>query len=348
MKHRLLSRVAERIYWLGRYMERADNMARLITVNANMLMDLPVRLPLGWRPLIDITGAGALFDTLYNEASERNVCRFLTCDARHPSAITGAISAARENARTVRETMPGPTFEHVNDLHLFARSALGPNLSRGKRHAALEGINSRVQRLEGFLSQNMMHDAQWQLLRLGNRIERADMTTRIIDVRSADLLPPGHDLAPFQEIQWRSVLGSLNARQSYQAAIGAPVSRSLVLEFLLREPGLPRSYAYCLTAMRRHIRSLPRHEAPLHACDEAQRELEAADVGALDRQSLHLFLDECQVRLAQLHEAVADAWFRVPEDATAATPAQGEIPFSSDGLGPWTAAATTKRQGPTP
>ncbi|MCZ0943295.1 MAG: alpha-E domain-containing protein, partial [Gammaproteobacteria bacterium] len=269
MSHSVLSRVAERIYWLGRYMERADNTARLINVNTNMLMDLPRRRPLGWRPLIDITGSGALFDSLYGDASERNVCRFLTCDTRHLSAITSAISAARENARTVRETMPGPTFEYVNDLHLFARSALGPNLARGKRHAALEGINSRVQRLEGFLSQNMMHDAQWQLLRLGSRIERADMTTRIIDVRSADLLPPGHDLAPFQEIQWRSVLGSLNARQSYQAAIGAPISRSRVLEFLLREPKLPRSYAYCLSTMRRHIRSLPRHEAPLRACDQA-------------------------------------------------------------------------------
>ena len=311
MKHSLLSRVAERIYWLGRYMERADNTARLINVNTNMLMDLPTRSPLGWRPLIDITGSQALFDSLYKEANERNVCRFLTSDARHPSAITCAISAARENARTVRESMPGPTFEYVNDLHLFARSELRPNLSRGKRRAALEGINSRVQRLEGFLSQNMMHDAQWQLLRRGNRIERADMTTRIIDVRSADLLPPGHDLAPFQEIQWRSVLGSLNARQSYQAAIGAPISRSLVLEFLLREPGLPRSCAYCLTAMRRHIRSLPRHEAPLRACDRTAAFFASVDLGALDRESLHRFLDECQMRLGQLHEAVAETWFRV-------------------------------------
>ncbi len=313
MSHSVLSRVAERIYWLGRYMERADNTARLINVNSNMLMDLPTRRPLGWRPLIDITGSGALFDALYSEASERNVCRFLTSDPRHPSAITSAIAAARENARTVRETMPGPTFEFVNDLHLFARSSLGPNLSRGKRQAALEGINSRVQRLEGFLSQNMMHDAQWQLLRLGNRIERADMTTRIIDVRSADLLPPGHDLAPFQEIQWRSVLGSLNARQSYQAVVGAPISRSLVLEFLLREPGLPRSFAYCLTAMGRHIRSLPRHEAPLRACDQAAEFLASSDLGALDDESLHRFLDECQVRLGQLHEAMTNAWFRVPD-----------------------------------
>ena len=344
MKHSLLSRAAERIYWLGRYMERADNTARLINVNTNMLMDLPVPRPLGWRPLIDITSSGALFDSLYNEASERNVCRFLTCDARHASAITCAISAARENARTVRETMPGPTFEHVNDLHLFARSALGPNLSRGKRGAALEGINSRVQRLEGFLSQSMMHDAPWQLLRLGNRIERADMTTRIIDVRSTDLLPPGHDLAPFQEIQWRSVLGSLNARQSYQAAIGAPISRSPVLQFLLREPGLPRSYAYCLNAMRRHIRSLPRHEAPLRACDQAAAFLASADLGALDGESLHRFLDECQMRLGQLHEAVTSTWFRVPEDAVDPAPAQGEMPFGGRGFAA-RESAPPKREG---
>ncbi|MCY4213868.1 MAG: alpha-E domain-containing protein [Gammaproteobacteria bacterium] len=334
MRHRLLSRVAERIYWLGRYMERADNTARLISVNANMLMDMPGRVALGWRPLIDITGSEALFDLLYGESSERNVCRFLTCDARHSSAITSAISAARENARTVRETMPGPTFEHVNDLHLFAHAALGPNLSRIKRHAALEGISSRVQRLEGFLSQNMLHGAPWQLLRLGSRIERADMTTRIIDVRSNDLLPPGLDLAPFREIQWRSVLGSLNARQSYQGIVGAPVTRPLVLEFLFREPGLPRSYAYCLNAIRRHIRSLPRHEAPLRACDQAAGFLASSDLGTLDRDSLHRFLDECQVQLGQLHESITETWFRVPEDTVQPAPAQGEMPFGNNGFAP--------------
>lgn len=310
MKHSLLSSAAERIYWLGRYVERAESTARLIMVNASLMMDMPVRLPLGWRPLIDIIGTAELFDSLHREASERNVCRFLTSDGRNPSSITNALTAARENARTVREAMPRVTFEYINDLHQFAHSELAPNLSRVKRRAALDGICLRVQRLEGFLSQHMLHDASWQFLRLGNCIERGDMTTRIIDVRSADLLAPGHDLVPFQEIQWRSVLVSLFARQSYHATNGAPVTRRLVLEFLLQNPNLPRSYAYCLRALRRLIRSLPRNDLPLRTCNRALRDLRATDVGSLQGSSLHLFVNDCQLRLGELHEAVEQTWFK--------------------------------------
>ena len=310
MKRSLLSRAAERIYWLGRYIERAESTARLIMVNASLLMDMPMRLTLGWRPLIEITGTVELFDSLYSQASERNVCRFLTCDRRHPSSITNALTVARENARKVREAMPRVTFEYINDLHEFARSELAPNLSRVKRRAALDGVCQRAQRLEGFLSQHMLHDPSWQFLRLGSGIERGDMTTRIIDVRSADLLPRGHELAPFQEIQWRSVLVSLFARQSYHAANGAPVTRPLVLEFLLCNPDLPRSYAYCLQALRRLIRSLPRNDLPLRRCNRAVQELSAIDVGKLEGNSLHRFVNDCQVRLGELHEAIEQTWFR--------------------------------------
>ena len=124
----VLSRVAERVYWLGRYLERAESTARLITVNTNLIMDLPVRLPLGWRPLIDITGSGELFESLYGKgnATERNVCRFLATDTRNPGSIINSIVGVRENARTVRENMPRITFEYINELYLFARSALVP------------------------------------------------------------------------------------------------------------------------------------------------------------------------------------------------------------------------------
>ena len=180
-------------------------------------MDLPVRLPLGWRPLIDIAGAGALFDELYGsgaEATEHHVCRFLATDTRNPSSIINSIANVRNNARSVRETMPRVTFEYFNDLYLFARSALVAGQSRSRRSEALEGISQRTRQLEGFLSQNMLHDAHWDLLRLGNYIERADMTTRIIDVRTEDLFADDHELEPFQHIQWFAVLRSFYAMQS--------------------------------------------------------------------------------------------------------------------------------------
>ena len=316
MNGTVLSRVAERVYWLGRYLGRADATARLIDVNANLLMDLPVRLPLGWRPLIDIAGAGALFDELYGpgaEATEHNVCRFLATDTRNPSSIINSIANVRNNARSVRETMPRVTFEYFNDLYLFARSALVAGQSRSRRSEALDGISQRTRQLEGFLSQNMLHDAHWDLLRLGNYIERADMTTRIIDVRTEDLFADDHELEPFQHIQWFAVLRSFYAMQSYLASVREAVQGPLVLEFLFKDERLPRSYLRCLVGVQRSLRELPRSEAAQEACDRAISALETADVqrfgGSDNRAELHAFIDQCQRAVAAIHDVIAEVYF---------------------------------------
>ena len=315
----VLSRVAERTYWLGRYLERGDATARLIAVNANLLMDLPVRVPLGWHPLIAITGAEALFEELYGadaEASERNVCRFLTSDARNPGAIIRSLAAARDNARNIRERVLSITFEYINGIHLFARANLPTATSRTRRREALDGISRRVQQLEGFLSQNMLHDAHWEILRLGNHVERADMTTRIIDVRSADLFASHHDLAPFADVQWRSVLRSAYAMQSYNASVRGPVTAPRALEFLFKDERLPRSYLRCLRSVRRSLLALPRRQRPLRLCNAAIAMIQATDVGRLGEPgqapALHAFIDQCQLRLGELHNAITSAYFDFP------------------------------------
>ena len=312
----VLSRVAERTYWLGRYLERGDATGRLVTVNANLLMDLPVRVALGWRPLIAITGSEDVFEALYGggqAATERAVCRFLTADARNPGAIIRSLAAARENARNIRERMPSITFEYINELYLFARSALPAATSRTRRRDALEGISSRVQQLEGFLSQNMLHDAHWEILRLGNHVERADMTTRIIDVRSADLFASRHALAPFADIQWRSVLRSAFAMQSYNASVRGPVTAPRALEFLFKDERLPRSYLRCLRSVRRSLLALPRRREPVRLCNAAIDMIETTDVSRLGEPeqaaALHDFIDQCQLRLGELHAAIDSAYF---------------------------------------
>ena len=159
----------------------------------------------------------------------------------------------------------------------------------------------------------MLHDENWELLRLGNHIERADMTTRIIDVRSADLFARDYHLAPFQHIQWRSVLRSFYAMQAYHAAVREPVDPPLVLEFLFKDERLPRSYQRCLTAVRRSLKALPRNHRSLAACDGAMAELGDTDVRDLGAPSssrqLHEFIDRCQIRLGELHAAIATTYF---------------------------------------
>ncbi len=309
MSAHTLSSTAERIYWLGRYLERSETTARLITVHANLLIDMPKRMPLGWRPLIEITGCAADFAGLYDEMTERNVCRFLINDARNSGSLLNSLSWARENARALRGFIPLRAFEYVNELYLLGREKLTEPLSRSRRLQGLTEIVEHIQRIDGFMSANMLHDAHWNFLRVGQFLERADMTTRIIDVGTGTFWDSAIDLEPFADVQWRSVLRSLYALQSYNTTISEPISQGPVINFLLNDPRLPRSVAYGLTSLRNNLRSLPRHERPLRAANRIRRNLGQTEVRLLTPAALNQFLDECQIQLSQLHDEIRKTYF---------------------------------------
>ena len=308
-KHHTLSRTAERIYWLGRYLERAENTARIINVNANIMVDLPTRLPLGWRPLIEIMSAEDEFEALFEVANEKNVVRFMTSDRRNTGSVLSSLDSARENARTVREMMPRVAFEYINDLYLFAKEGLAGHQSRSRTRATMEGVLARTQQIDGFLSRTMLHGDGWSFMRLGQFLERADMGTRIIDVRSRDLFEHTEVIEGYELLQWRSILRSLHAMQAYRASVQDPVAEDLVLEFLFKNETLPRSIAYCLKSMRNSLRALPRNEKPLAQCNRQLRSLKAADVGEFNGKKLHAFIDERQLDLAALHDQIGKTYF---------------------------------------
>jgi uncharacterized alpha-E superfamily protein len=304
-----LSSTAERAYWLGRYLERAETSGRLISVHANLIMDLPARVPLGWRPLVEITGSLALYEQLFDEVSERNVCRFLINDPRNPGSLLNSLDWARENARTLRGIIPKPAFEYVNDLHFQAREQLTEPLSRSRRFEGLRNIAEHVQRIDGFMSANMMHDHHWRFLRMGQFIERADMTTRVIDVATGEFWQSDSELEVFTDIQWRSVLRSLYAHHSYNTSVGEPISQGPVIQFLLNHRGLPRAVAYGLRSVRNSLRALPRHEQPLRAVNRMLRTLDQTRVEGLSAAELSAYLDRCQVALSEIHDAIRKTYF---------------------------------------
>jgi uncharacterized alpha-E superfamily protein len=309
MKQHTLSRTAERIYWLGRYLERAESTARLINVNANLLIDLPRRMPLAWQSLVDIMGNRAHFNELYTVPDERNVVRYLTADARNPGSLVSSLSMARENARTIREIMPSVAFEYTNELYLYAKEQIAGTLSRSRTAEAMNHVMRRVQHIAGFLAGTMMHGETWSFLRIGESLERADMTTRIIDVRSVDMLENAADLTPYSQLQWRSVLRSLHTMQSYRLAVQEPITQPLVLEFLFKNPQLPRSLAYCLNRIRTSLRGLRRHDKPLAAINRVLRLLAQTDVTALTGDGLHRFIDALQLQHAELHQVIDRTYF---------------------------------------
>lgn len=311
-----LSSTAERTYWLGRYLERAGNTARLVSVNANLLIDLPVRLPLGWTPLVDILLLAESYQELYGDqeadeaTEERNVVRFLLSDQRHASSLLSSLAFARENARVLRGTLPRQAYEHINEAFLYAKEALTEPLSRTRRTNGLLHILERLQQIDGYLAQTMLQNDAWHFIRLGAFMERADMTTRIIDLRTTNLLPES-DLEPFEDIQWRSMLRSLNATQGYTVTVQNPINQEDVLSFLLQDPHLPRSLLRCYTSLRNCLRELPKNKEPLNQIVQMRRQLKRARVRHLRDEKLHRYIDQRQRQLYTLNSKIANTYFPV-------------------------------------
>jgi len=213
----MLARVAENIYWLARYLERAENTARLISVNANLLLDLQRGYALGWLPLIDITGSRLAFDSQKRRSDEREIVQFLLAEAENPGSISASLNAARENARTLRDILPDEAWEILNEFFQEFTAELPTGLNRRTRYNFLKRIVLASQTLAGVLDGTMSRTDAYTFLMLGRNLERADMTSRIVDVRSAQILPAdASDLGPFHTIQWISVLRSLSGQHMYR------------------------------------------------------------------------------------------------------------------------------------
>lgn len=305
----MLSRVAQRIYWMSRYLERAENTARMVNVNAHLLLDLPKKLPLGWAPLIEISGSTELFDEIYPEANERNVVRFLIADPRNSGSLLSSLASARENARTIRDIIPREGWEIINAVYLDTRAALPAGLAQKRRFGFLSSVMGSVERLNGLLASTMLHDVGYSFLRMGRNLERADMTTRIVDVRSESLfLESSEELLPFEHIQWMSVLQSLSAYQSYVQKVQGPVRRRTAIRFLLQDPDFPRAFLHCSEQVKSCLQLLPNNEGPVRFVNRIGR-IRRARPDEMEAKQLHGYIDRLQLNLARLDSLIAKTYF---------------------------------------
>lgn len=309
----MLSRVAENIYWLSRYVERAENTARLVRVNSHLVLDTPRGITPGWEPLVEITGLSAAFQSVEREPSERNVVRFLIGDAHNPGSILSSLAAARENCRTVRDVLPRSSWEKLNELYLFAKENVQSGLTKSGRDAFLDGIITGSQQIVGLLGSVMYRDEAWHFARIGRNLERADMTTRIIDVRSTDLFPDDLlESRSLDTLQWISVLRSMSGYQIYRRHVAIRVSRADVLEFLFHDLLFPRSFLHCIEAVDESIAKLDNSAAVLRGIRALKRTLRQTTVGEMTQASLHEFIDELQIGITDLHAVLAKTYFPPP------------------------------------
>lgn len=310
----MLSRVAERLYWMTRYMERAEDTARLINAVTLMTLDMPGEVNFGWNTLLKVAGLDQQFLAHYPEANEAAVMRFLIQDERNPSSIMTCIAHARENTRTFREVLPSESWEWVNELYLYAKSVLPGELDRRQRYEVLQGIIRRRQSIVGLLSGTMSRDDAFQFLRLGRNIERANMTSRILDVSHAVILPADTPAgAQYSSLLWMNILKALSAYQMYRRHVSVHAGSAQVIDFLLHDRLFPRTLTHCLTEIAEVIQILPRSEPVLASVRAAQQMLDAADSSALATAGLHEFIDQFQIGLIAINGALRESYFRHPD-----------------------------------
>jgi uncharacterized alpha-E superfamily protein len=305
----MLSRVAERLYWMGRYLERAEGTARLVDAYTHLILDIPRGLEPGWQILIDTLDAAPLFQARYQNVSERNVVKFLLADRDNPSAVRHSIAAARENVRTTRDVLPAQAWELVNELHLFVADAAEQALPRKHRFEFLETVIGRNQQLNGLIHTTVTRDHALWFIKLGQLIERADMTSRIVDVATAAIGSTGDPALPEVPLLWANLLKSLSATAAYRRQVGPMLTPEEVIDFVLKRPQFPRSIVYCLDSIEETIAQLKAPGGMLRSLRVSLRPISryAADIQAPDR--LHRLIDEFQIGLGDLDDAIHEVWF---------------------------------------
>ena len=332
----MLARVAESIYWMSRYVERAENVARFIEVNLNLMLDLPVGSAQQWQPLVDTTGDAAEFAKRYGTATQRNVIQFLTFDRENVNSILSCLRAARENARSVREIISSEMWEQLNQFYLMVNSA--NTASRTDPQDLLRSIRRSGHLFTGVTDATMTHNESWHFCRLGRMLERADKTSRILDVKYFLLLPTAADVGTTSDdIQWAAVLRSTSAFEMYRKRHGR-IAPERVVEFLLLEKEFPRAIQYCLVRARESVHAISGTPAGVfrypveRLLGELCSELAYARVDSIIAAGLHEHLDRLQTQMNLVGKGISETFFaargtppgrKKAKGRTAATPFVG-------------------------
>lgn len=321
----MLSRVAQSLYWMSRYLERAENTARLVDVNLQLLLDFrtPDESAVAdhWLPIVESAGDRERFLSRYPDASGRSVVDFLVFDAGNPNSIVEAVSRARENARTVRDQLTAELWEGINRLFLFLRSPEARARFESSPSDFFGEVKNASLLLTGLGHATVMHGDGWQFVEVGRFIERGDQTTRILDVLHAAFPPRGVPVAWSERdaMEWAAVLRSCSAWDAYTSLHGATVEPTRVVAFLLLNEDFPRSLRFCVEELDAALRRLSGMPARRFANPAEQRsgrflaELRFATVeDLLAGFGLHGYLDRAQVELAAIADAVYHAYVSQP------------------------------------
>ena len=310
----MLSRVADSLYWINRYVERAENISRFVEVSEAMALDCPPGSAEPWLPLIDASGDRALFDQLYPQGRPQEVVEFLVRAEANPNSILNCIAHARENTRQIRDVITTEMWEQINDLYWTLLD--NESFWAQPPQEQLRSIRRDCQLFYGITDATLSRDLSWQFSRLGRVLERADKTTRILDVKYFLLLPSPDEVGGvLDELQWISLLRSAGAYQMFRKSRQQVIEPRAVAAFLLLDPIFPRSVRYCLDRIHETLKIVSGQSLP-----GAPDALECLSGLTLARWSytsiddliaggLHEAIDDLQSDLNQLHGLIEQRYF---------------------------------------
>jgi uncharacterized alpha-E superfamily protein len=322
----MLSRVANLIYWTARYLERAENAARLLDVNAQLVLDLQSRQaaddPRSWEPLVYVCGGDELFHKLYGtEVTERTVVDFVLFNRQNPSSVLSCIAFARENARCIRDQLASEVWEELNTFYLKLREDDYSRYAQLGSSEYLSLLKGRIQLFYGVAESMIPRTQMWWFFELGRFLERADDTSRIIDVKYYMLLPDDTTVgSALDMVQWASVLRSCSAFEAFRKSRRGQLSLERAVDYLLRDHFFPRSILFSVNEMGAALAQIT--AAAPHLADNAagrlisslRDHLEKTEVREAITEGLHEYLDDIQVRIGEIHAATQETFINYSSD----------------------------------
>ncbi len=316
----MLSRVANSLYWMSRYIERAENIARIVDVNLQLLLDLrnldEERLAQHWLPIVQTTGDEEQFFALHKKATAQNVTEFLVFQMDNPNSIVSSICQARENARMVRDQITIELWEELNRLYWFVRTPTARQVWSESPSEFFQQIKNSSLLIIGLTYATLIHNEGWWFGLAGKYIERADKTSRILDLRYQSLPEKGlpQTVSDTDALEWSAILRSCSAWDAYKTIHGAEVSPRLVAEFLLLNEYFPRSVRFCVSELNQALRRIS-GVAEGKFCNDAEKlagrlvaELQFMTIDEIFATGLHGYLDRLQGKLNDIGGALFNAY----------------------------------------
>ena len=308
----MLSRVANSIYWMNRYIERAENYARLIQVNHNMILDLPSGINAQWQPLIMTTGDNALFQSKYSDKyTRKNVVNFLAADQINSNSIISCIALARENARTVREIISHEMWMQINEMYLSAKQAMNANYWAGiNLEDFLTDVIKGCHTYWGTMEATLTHSEGWYFGFLGKCLERADKTARILDMKYFYLLPSAkHIGSPLDMLHWSALLKSAGAHEMYKQMHNT-LNIPNIIQFLILNRQFPRSIHYCMIKAETAIHKINGSELNTFKSisekliGKLRSGLDFTDIDDIMEKGLHEYIVKTEKKLVKIDKAI--------------------------------------------